>query len=74
MESYKALSEEVDRLDHSVKYSREQESSSQMELNTLNKEKHQFEELCRQQAAEIEQVRYMYGIPPTRSLIRTYHD
>ena len=56
MESYKALSDEVERLDHTVRYSREQELSWQLELTNLKKEKQQLEELCQQQRAEIEQV------------------
>ena len=56
MESYRCLSEEAERLDYNVKYSKEQESSWQLELSALQKEKQHLEELCQQQGTEIEQV------------------
>ncbi len=56
MESHRTMSEEIERLDHTVKYSREQELSWQLELTNLQKEKQQLNELCHQQQREIEQV------------------
>ena len=58
--SYQALSQEVERLDKSVQHAREQESLWQLELSSLEKKKHQLEELCQQQTTEIEQVKKYY--------------
>ena len=56
MESYRALCEEVERLQEIVKHSRNVESSHNLELITVQKDKQHLEDLCKQQGTEIEQV------------------
>ena len=47
---------EVERLDEAIKHTRQSQSTQHIELSNVNNDKLQLQQLCTQQATEIQQV------------------
>ena len=56
LESYRVLTKEAERLDCTIQQTKEQQSSFELEMTTLQQERDHLQQLCQQYTSEIDQV------------------
>ena len=56
LESYHVLTKEAERLDCTIQQTKDQQSSFELEMTTLQHERDHLQQLCHQYTSEIEQV------------------
>ena len=56
LESYHVLTKEAERLDCTIQQTKDQQSSFELEMATLQQERDDLQQLCHQYTSEIEQV------------------
>ena len=56
LESYRVLTKEAERLDCTIQQTKDQQSSFELEMTTLQQERDHLQQLCHQYTSEIEQV------------------